>query len=620
MEVKSAELSANLEGAGARFRRDGWAAVGGLLDAPLLDAAQAASATTLMEGRDGTAGFPFDSHADALNELSLCPALLTAAGRLLRTADTGIRLVESALLAAAEGPPAEPATLLHYHLAAPPGPAAAPEAVVATVYLTSGSAAFQPAGSAGPERVVDCAPGAVLFSRLEAAWRPTAALTQRLVFRTAAAEWVSADDFIRANASRLARTPPQLCALGWPPPGHPYWDAASLAEAARRYPEHDLAPFGAGVAPQAAVATPPPPLLVSAPPPADEHGTHWQPPERAAGVGGAVLSEVQCRRYREEGCLLLDGVWPDALVAAAQAAAHAIHPLDKGSGRSHVEEEARLLRVPARGVTQQQERNCVTSFPYDSPALNSLVLHPRILGAVAQVLATPASELRICHSSLNGKYGPDAPRPAGFRHGARAWGDVDGDQPLHLDFGNNTMLTPARSPTRWAAPDEVQCIIYHDDWRTGGPTAFVPGLRNPGAKEDQARLYASERCAQYRPGTVLMYQLGCWHRGTPVNFGRVRRKQHLSFRTATATWIGGAVGVGAPTAKSLHALGAAGLGFDTGAFLGALSADQRAVIGFPALASPYWRRETLEGVRRRYAGRVDVRPYARAAGLDVPRL
>jgi hypothetical protein len=34
---------------------------------------------------------------------------------------------------------------------------------------------------------------------------------------------------------------------------------------------------------------------------------------------------------------------------------------------------------------EQQERNCVTSFPYDSPALDILVLHPHILGAVAEV-------------------------------------------------------------------------------------------------------------------------------------------------------------------------------------------------------------------------------------------
>ena len=42
------------------------------------------------------------------------------------------------------------------------------------------------------------------------------------------------------------------------------------------------------------------------------------------------------------------------------------------------------------------------------------------------------------------------------------------------------------------------------------------------SEEDYKAMYGSERCAQYHKGTVLLYQLGCWHRGTPVNHGYVR--------------------------------------------------------------------------------------------------
>jgi hypothetical protein len=42
------------------------------------------------------------------------------------------------------------------------------------------------------------------------------------------------------------------------------------------------------------------------------------------------------------------------------------------------------------------------------------------------------------------------------------------------------MLTPARSASQWAQPEEVQCIIYYDEWEVGGPTAFLPGLRHTG--------------------------------------------------------------------------------------------------------------------------------------------
>lgn len=104
--------------------------------------------------------------------------------------------------------------------------------------------------------------------------------------------------------------------------------------------------------------------------------------------------------------------------------------------------------------------------------------------------------------------------------------------------------------------------------------------------------------------------------------GSRRRKHHLSFRTADATWVGGAVGVGAPTAKSLNALArgaspAVG-GFDIARFLGQLTPEQRCVIGFPAVGDPYWCKETLAGVQERYSGAVDLRPYADAAGLPPP--
>jgi ectoine hydroxylase-related dioxygenase (phytanoyl-CoA dioxygenase family) len=35
----------------------------------------------------------------------------------------------------------------------------------------------------------------------------------------------------------------QLCAIGFPPPGHPYWDEETLAATALRYPELDLSAF-----------------------------------------------------------------------------------------------------------------------------------------------------------------------------------------------------------------------------------------------------------------------------------------------------------------------------------------------------------------------------------------
>ena len=53
----------------------------------------------------------------------------------------------------------------------------------------------------------------------------------------------------------------------------------------------------------------------------------------------------------------------------------------------------------------------------------------------------------------------------------------------HNDFGNNTVLFPARNPLHWAQPEEVQSILYYGDFdgddsnHAGGGTAFAPVSR-----------------------------------------------------------------------------------------------------------------------------------------------
>jgi len=277
----------------AAFHREGWCAATDLLDAGLLSAC-ASEAAALLQQSPTQHGFPFDREAGtALNELSLSVELLASAAQLLGIADA-VRLGESLLLA----PDATPAPLLDYHLAVPHPHA--PEAVVATVFLSGAD--------------LEHAAGTVLFAKLEAPRKPTTALTQQIVLRAPHAGWVTADDFTRSGPVGLSDTltPLQLCALGWPAPGHPHWNPISFAEATRRYPKHDLSAFDPGPAggPAAAAAASAQPLLpaeMSAPPPADALGIAWQAPELAAGEGGATLSPDQVMRFQEEGCLLLDG-------------------------------------------------------------------------------------------------------------------------------------------------------------------------------------------------------------------------------------------------------------------------------------------------------------------------
>jgi hypothetical protein len=73
-----------------------------------------------------------------------------------------------------------------------------------------------------------------------------------LAYRAAGADWVGANPWPRKGISNWtplveACTPRQLEALGFPPPGHPYWDETTLQGAAERYPRLDLTPWREGL-------------------------------------------------------------------------------------------------------------------------------------------------------------------------------------------------------------------------------------------------------------------------------------------------------------------------------------------------------------------------------------
>ena len=73
-----------------------------------------------------------------------------------------------------------------------------------------------------------------------------------LAYRVAGADWVGANPWPRkgmADWTPLVErcSPRQLEALGFPPPGHPYWDQTTLAGAAERYPGLDLTPWRAAL-------------------------------------------------------------------------------------------------------------------------------------------------------------------------------------------------------------------------------------------------------------------------------------------------------------------------------------------------------------------------------------
>lgn len=157
---------------------------------------------------------------------------------------------------------------------------------------------------------------------------PGRRLTQHIILRKANAEWISNEAFIRNLSSQgpwiASLSPTQRTVLGFPPPGHSFWQQpTALSQAVGRYPGMDPEPYiSAGAAPLVPF-TYGPSLPLTGESSTTEEGLFPPPidrmvfPEPVKGRGDLVLSSSQVSQFREQGWLLVDGIWPSELVDAA---------------------------------------------------------------------------------------------------------------------------------------------------------------------------------------------------------------------------------------------------------------------------------------------------------------
>ena len=346
----------------------------------------------------------------------------------------------------------------------------------------------------------------------------------------------------------------------------------------------------------------------------------WLEPNEALpqkGARGDILSEAQVIDWREHGFGLVDGVFPPALLAQARDDALAAFP-SAGSDAADA--------VNDFGSSGKME------FPAASAAVNDLTLHPRLLRAVAQLLAVETLELRLTQSDLWPKYG-------------RTWksgGESDNtDQRMHVDYPNHTLV----HPPPWDRPEAVELLVYLSDRATcGGATALVaraspadpaycwpvvhtPGVGAPEWRNDRAaaeaylerqapevakwraeHLYPREVMANYRLGTVLFYRHDTWHRGTPLEPGALRLTLNMTFRKADSEWIsnlsrGWSWAMYRPSWVMERLIAKA-------------LVEQRCVLGFPRPGHSYWIQETIAAVHARYGALgIDMTSYEHALAV-----
>jgi hypothetical protein len=239
--------------------------------------------------------------------------------------------------------------------------------------------------------------------------------------------------------------------------------------------------------------------------------------------------------------------------------------------------------------------------PFSGPTLMRNAYHPALVAAAARILARHTDDILLHQSNLSVKYSSDH-KPCVTNH----------EQSLHSDIVSHDLAYPSPDRRYW----QIEFIIYLDDvpgdefgptkavsWELTKDIPLAPNqdlpMPEPGGRFNH--LYESEEAAIVPAGSILIYSMRTFHRGTRIRMPRSRRRVHfVTFGPgrSDAAWIGyeGQTlwqGINHPAFRELLTSG---------------TPQQRAVLGFPKLESPYWNEETVRGVKARFP-QMDMGPY-----------
>lgn len=300
------------------------------------------------------------------------------------------------------------------------------------------------------------------------------------------------------------------------------------------------------------------------------------------------LSDAARRSWRTDGFVILPGLIPADVLKAAQGELDLMFPSADGF---HDGTDARRERF------LQDEFNGIDSFPFASPEVGLLAVHPCLVELAEALLGE--TDLRM--------------------YGAEAWakytGAADYDQNLHRDYLNHTVLVPSDVPRF----QQVEMFVYLADVpeELGPPhllsrqyTADLPAMPNWYPRHDVVDSEAGTIATHGRPdlydkevsgagpaGTVIAFETGTFHRGTRLTAPRgARYSMQVCFRPAAADW-------GQRLAWAAHSFEPAWTRFVERA-----SVRQLQLFGFPAPGHAFWSAAAFDGMALRYPG-LDLTPW-----------
>ena len=226
-------------------------------------------------------------------------------------------------------------------------------------------------------------------------------------------------------------------------------------------------------------------------------------------------------------------------------------------------------------------------FPYTGARLNAVTMHPDLIAFAKRM--TDGAPVYCEQSHLS------------FKHKGHP---ADQDQAMHCDYGNHTLAYPPDDPAYWQT---AYLLYYTEVTANHAPTAVCSRRHYPEKilwpahyrPEERPALYDNEVRVIVPAGSLLIYSMRTFHRGTPFRAEGARLAQFVTFAPAAWKWLG-IVGWSAQAIKPAFR-----------AWIEGATPAERELLGFPPPGHEYWTEETLAGVAARYPG-MDMAPYRNA--------
>ena len=286
--------------------------------------------------------------------------------------------------------------------------------------------------------------------------------------------------------------------------------------------------------------------------------------------------------YREHGYAIVERFLTDELLDAALANFDEVVP-----GWVDYANDPAGSPTPEYYKKPFPDQRGIPHFPYTGNVLNDLTFHPELMRFATHL--GEGEEMYCEQSHLTYK----------------ASGQADFEQAHHLDYGNHTLAYPPDVPKFWQT---AYLFYFTDVTLESGPTAIcskqhyserilVPGMWK---KEDRPELYENEVKVTVPAGSLLLYGMRTFHRGTAIlgkNHGRLG--MFVTYAPKACRWTGI---VGWPVSAGRR---------EFRQWIERASVVERTALGFPEPGHEYWTDETLDGVGARFPG-MDMAPYREA--------